>query len=53
MRYIVTMKRRKTSGNIEEKHHEVDAQSEADAMMIAVKNRENEGFYVYGVRKAE
>jgi hypothetical protein len=53
MKYIVTMKRRKAGGSVEEKRHEVDAQSEADAMMIARKDPKNDGFYVWGVRKGE
>jgi len=51
MKYIVIL--HKKHQILDEKKVPVEAQSAADAMMIAGKDPENSEYYVYGVRQVE
>jgi hypothetical protein len=47
--YLVILKNKRK----ETKEFRVEASSSMDAMIIALKQKENEDFYIYGIKKAE
>ena len=51
MQFIVTLKKN-SNGKKETKEYNVEAGSAHDAAMIARKQKENEDFYIYGIKKA-